>query len=117
MRPFGISVLIIGWDHNTPRLFQTDPSGTHSEWKANAIGRNSKAVREYLEKNVKDDFSDRDAIKCTISALLESVEGSDIEIAILKQNRPLEFLPEAEVEEFVTSIEAEKKAAKENAEK
>eukprot|EP01088_Endostelium_zonatum_P012545 TRINITY_DN26798_c0_g1_i1.p1 TRINITY_DN26798_c0_g1~~TRINITY_DN26798_c0_g1_i1.p1 ORF type:complete len:242 (+),score=75.28 TRINITY_DN26798_c0_g1_i1:99-824(+) len=117
VRPFGISTLIIGWDYNTPRLFQTDPSGTHSEWKANAIGRNSKAVREYLEKNVKDDFNDRDAIKCTISALLESVEGSDIEIAILKKDRPLEFLPESEVDEFVTAIEAEKKAAKENAEK
>ena len=39
--PFSFS--FIGFDYDkTPRLYQTDPSGTYHEWKANAIGRNSK---------------------------------------------------------------------------
>lgn len=76
MRPFGISTLIIGFDHSdpTPRLYQTEPSGMFSAWKANAIGRSSKTVREFLEKNYKEDMSQEDAVKLAIKSLLEVVQ-------------------------------------------
>jgi 20S proteasome subunit alpha 4 len=57
VRPFGISTLIIGFDSDkVPKLYQTDPSGIYSAWKANAIGRSSKTVREFLEQNYKEDM-------------------------------------------------------------
>jgi len=120
VRPFGISTLIAGFDpDSTPRLFQTDPSGTFSAWKANATGRNSKTVREFLEKNY-DEIniaSDEDTIKLALRALLEVVESGNkfIEIAILKNNEPLKILEDADVEKRVTVIEEEK--AKQEAEK
>ena len=44
-RPFGISCLLTGFDYDgTPHLYQTDPAGTYTEWKANAIGRSAKTV-------------------------------------------------------------------------
>lgn len=34
MRPFGISMLIVGFDDDgSAHLYQTDPSGTYHEWK------------------------------------------------------------------------------------
>ena len=54
VRPFGVSSMIAGFtDNGRPELYLTDPAGTYSSWKANAIGgRNEKAVKEYLEKNI-----------------------------------------------------------------
>lgn len=111
MRPFGISTLIVGYEvDGEPRLFQTDPSGTYSEWKANAIGRNSKTVREYLEKHY--DERQADPARLAVEALLEVVEsGRSIEIAVVRRNEPLRFLSDDDVAALITSVEAERAEA------
>ncbi|XP_062100266.1 proteasome subunit alpha type-7-like [Humulus lupulus] len=72
VRPFGLSTLIIGFDPYTgaPALYQTDPFGTFSAWKANATGRNSNSLREFLEKNYKE-TAGQETVKLAIRALLE----------------------------------------------
>ncbi|KAM0887586.1 hypothetical protein ACQ4PT_028919 [Festuca glaucescens] len=114
VRPFGLSTLIVGFDPYTekPALYQTDPSGTFSAWKANATGRNSNSMREFLEKNYKE-TSGKETIKLTIRALLEVVEsgGKNIEIAVMTHKDGLRNLEEAEIDEYVAEIEAEKAAA------
>jgi 20S proteasome alpha/beta subunit len=106
VRPFGISTLIVGFDPNEtdPRLYQTEPSGIYSAWKvchpfsapvmficlrhhqANAIGRSSKTVREFLEKNHKDDMTRDESIKLTVKSLLEVVQtgAKNIEISVME---------------------------------
>lgn len=74
VRPFGIAMLVIGFDPDgTPNLFTTDPSGTYSAWKANAVGPAATTVREFLEKHYTDEVAADDAatVKLTIKALLE----------------------------------------------
>ncbi|KAL0485773.1 proteasome subunit alpha-7 [Acrasis kona] len=116
VRPFGISTLIAGFDDDgTPQLYQTDPSGTFSAWKSNTCGRNSKTVREFLEKHFVDDMNERDSVKLAVKSLLEVVESGskNVEIALVKLKEPLRYLTDAEVEEYVSEIEKEKKEEEE----
>lgn len=113
VRPFGISTLIIGYDpEGKPCLYQTDPSGTYSAWTANATGRNSKTVREYLEKNYAETSGD-ETVKLAVKALLEVVEpgSKNIEVAVMRRGEQLEVLTDEAVDAMVQGIIAEKEAA------
>ncbi|KAL3160214.1 phenylacrylic acid decarboxylase [Trebouxia sp. C0010 RCD-2024] len=115
VRPFGISTLIAGFDPlGKAALYQTDPAGTFSAWKANAIGRNSKTVREYLEKHY-EEKSGMEAVKLAIKALTETVEAGskNIEVAVMEtvdKHPRMRFLEDKEVDDLVAEIEAEKGA-------
>ena len=52
VRPFGISLLVIGYDGDQPRLYQVDPSGAYFAWHATAIGKNYISGKSFLEKVV-----------------------------------------------------------------
>ncbi|CAB4386850.1 unnamed protein product [Rhizophagus irregularis] len=121
VRPFGISTLIIGFDANdkVPRLYQTDPSGIYSAWKANAIGRSSKTVREFLEKNYKEGLTKEESIKLAVKSLLEVVQtgAKNIEIAVMTSDSVVKNLEIEEVEAIVSEIEKEKEAEAEKKKK
>jgi 20S proteasome subunit alpha 4 len=78
--------------------------------KANAIGRSSKTVREFLERNHKDDMDREETIKLTVKSLLEVVQtgAKNIEIAIMAPGKLLEMLPVEDIEAYVKNIETEK---------
>lgn len=114
-RPFGLSTLVVGFDYDgSAHLYQTDPSGTYHEWKANAIGRNSKTVREFLEKHYTDEIanSDQATIKLCIKALLEVVQtgSKNVEIAVMRNGRELETLSNDEIDRVMAEIEKENEA-------
>lgn len=123
-RPFGISCLLTGFDYDgTPHLYQTDPAGIYSEWKANAIGRSAKTVREFLEKNYNAEVAAKedDTIKLAIKALLEVVQqgGKNLEVAVMRRGKKMEMLSVATIDEHVKVIEKEKEeeAAKQKRER
>ena len=119
VRPFGISTLIAGFDSSEaqkPALYQTDPSGTYSAWRAAAIGRNAKSAREFLEKQYEgaDVGGEMGAAKLALRALAETVEVSSAtaEVAVLgKKGEELRYLTAEEVDAVVAEVEADKAAA------
>jgi 20S proteasome subunit alpha 4 len=78
--------------------------------KANAIGRSSKTVREFLERNHKADMDREETIKLTVKSLLEVVQtgAKNIEIAVMAPGKPIEMLPVEDIEKYVESINTEK---------
>jgi 20S proteasome subunit alpha 4 len=119
-RPFGLSCLIGGFDlDGTPHLFQTEPSGIYYEWKANATGKSAKTVREFLEKFYTPEAveTEEGAVKLAIKALLEVVQSGqkNLEVAIMRSDKPMQMLDAESIEKYVTVIEeenAKEKAAK-----
>jgi 20S proteasome subunit alpha 4 len=112
VRPFGISTLIIGFDYDkVPKLYQTDPSGIYSAWKANAIGRSSKTVREFLELNYKEKMTRDESVKLAIRSLLEIVQtgAKNIEIVVMDKDG-VKSLESEEVEAVSKQIEVENAA-------
>jgi len=146
VRPYGLSTLIVGFDlDGTGRLYQTDPSGIYTEWYANAVGRNSKTVKEFLEKNYPgirhirgddeeehteeaehapmttgsiDDMTEQRSIRLVVRALMEVVESpKNIEVAFMKRNTTLTYVEEKVIEAIVEEVEKEKKEAEEKKKK
>merc|ERR1712050_368453 len=122
VRPFGLSCLIVGVDPDgTPRLYQTDPSGTYHAWKANAIGKSSKIVREFLEQQYSPENVETEdkCIKLAARALLEVVQssGKNLELAIMRTKQDqngktvcagMEALSAEDTDKLVKTIEAER---------
>ncbi|ORC93021.1 putative proteasome alpha 1 subunit [Trypanosoma theileri] len=63
-RPFGVGLLIAGYDRTGPHLYQTSPTGDVFDFKATSMGLRSQAARTYLEKHFKS-FPE-----CTLDALV-----------------------------------------------
>ncbi|KAI8998130.1 nucleophile aminohydrolase [Gaertneriomyces semiglobifer] len=86
VRPFGVSLLIAGFDETGPSLYQVDPSGSYWAWKASAIGKNMINARTFLEKRYNETMEIEDAVHTAILTLKEGFEGemteSSLEIGV-----------------------------------
>lgn len=51
-RPYGVGLLVGGWDETGAHLYEFQPSGSVLEYYGTAIGARSQAARTYLERNL-----------------------------------------------------------------
>ncbi|GMN38999.1 hypothetical protein TIFTF001_008240 [Ficus carica] len=126
VRPFGVSLLVAGFDDNGPQLYQVDPSGSYFSWKASAMGKNVSNAKTFLEKRYTDNMELDDAVHTAILTLKEGFEGQisgkNIEIGIIGTDRKfrqdLSFLPNevcgyilqmvltpAEIDDYLAEVE------------
>jgi proteasome alpha subunit len=85
IRPFGVSLLIAGVD-DEPHLFEAEPSGAMTAYKADSIGASKKEVDELLEKEYKDHLKIDEAVQIAVEALKKTQEEKlapeNVEISI-----------------------------------
>jgi 20S proteasome subunit alpha 3 len=129
LRPFGVAFLFAGYDiYNGFQLYQTDPSGNYSGWKATVIGQNNQAGKALL----KTDYTTTPAassssvhpltptIHLAIRILLKTMDSSTpdssrIELTLLTKaktgNNAAEVtyvtVGDAEVQQYLSAVVAE----------
>jgi len=106
VRPFGISLLVAGLDHDgQPGLFQVDPSGTYFGWKATAIGKNYISAKNFLEKRWTEDMELEDAIHTALLTLREGFEGEmtcdNIEVGIVRKGGKFQSLTPSQIQDYL----------------
>ncbi|MFB6105239.1 MAG: archaeal proteasome endopeptidase complex subunit alpha [Halobacteriaceae archaeon] len=74
-RPFGVALIIGGIEDGTPRLYETDPSGTPYEWKALAIGSDRNDIEDYLEEHYSEDIDLEAAVVLALEAMSSTHEA------------------------------------------
>lgn len=110
VRPFGVSLLVAGFDQDGPQLCQIDPSGSYFAWKATAIGKNMVNAKTFLEKRYSDEIELEDAIHTAILTLKDGFEGqlteNNIEIGIINdEDGVFKLLTVAETRDYLQELE------------
>ncbi len=108
IRPFGVSLLIGGVDDQGPKLYEAEPSGAMTAYKADSIGANKKEVDELLEKHYKDTMDTDEVVALALEALRKTQEEKlmqenvEISYATVKAKKVIS-LPDKEVGKYLKS--------------
>ncbi|VDN05189.1 unnamed protein product [Thelazia callipaeda] len=115
-RPFGVSLLYMGWDqHFGYQLYQSDPSGNYTGWKATCIGNNHQAAVSLLKQEYKSpDLNEAKklAMKVLSKTLDVKLSAEKIEMASLTRRNNgtlIENLSNAEVSQLIKEHEEKEK--------
>ncbi len=104
VRPFGVSLIIAGYDKIGASLFLVDPSGTYVPYDAAAIGAGSEQATEYLEKNYRGDMNLEEAcvlaVECIYLVSEDKVGTSHLKLAVIGEDKRMKKVQEEEVARF-----------------
>jgi len=113
-RPYGVGLLVVGYDQTGAHLYETSPSGNFYDYKAIAIGARSQSAKTYLEKSFESfpNLSLDDLIKHSLLALRETTaSGADglttknCSVGVVGEKQQFELLEGSKLQTFLDSLE------------
>ncbi|KAI5703824.1 proteasome subunit alpha type-1 isoform X2 [Diaphorina citri] len=116
-RPYGVGLLVAGYDDAGPHIYQTCPSSNYYDVKAMAIGSRSQSARTYLEKRLADfpEASLEEIVKHGLRALRDTLPNDselttkNVSIGLVGQNQKFKTLDERETGHYLSLIEGEER--------
>ena len=111
-RPFGVGLLIAGFDETGPHLYEFQPSGCFYEYWAYSIGARSQSARTYFERTLEQipsaDLSD--LILHSLTALNEclppdqKLEVSNCTLGFLSKDEPFTIISGDELQGHLAKL-------------
>lgn len=109
-RPFGVALLIAGYDENGPHLFFADPSGTFMRYGAKAIGSASEVAQGQLREDYKKDLSTPEALNLAAKILKQvmedKIDASNSQFAVVDSSG-FRLLNQTEVTSLIRDVSAQ----------
>lgn len=111
-RPYGVGLLVAGYDDQGPHIYQICPSANFYNCKAMSIGSRSQSARTYLEKNLnvfpnstKDELivHGLNALQDTLPAEVE-MSTKNVSIAVVGYKEDFHILTEEETGAFLGRV-------------
>lgn len=116
-RPYGVGLLVAGYDDQGAHIFQTCPSANFYDCKAMSIGARSQSARTYLEKHL-DVFTTapvEELIKHGLRALRDTLppendlNNKNVSIGFVGKGLKFKILNEDEISSFLALIAGEER--------
>lgn len=115
-RPYGVGMLVAGYDSKGPHIYQTCPSANYYDCKAMAIGARSQAARTYFEKNMEEfaGSSLEDLIHHGLVALREclpadsELTSKNVSIAVIGKEQKMKLHEDEDVQQFLDALDSVK---------
>jgi 20S proteasome subunit alpha 5 len=107
-RPFGVALLIAGFDESGPHLFFADPSGTFMEYSAKAIGSASEVAQTQLQEEFRRDLSLNEAeilaVKILKQVMEDSIDSTNAQVALLTKESGFKIYSEQDLAALLARI-------------
>ncbi|WWD06797.1 hypothetical protein V865_004892 [Kwoniella europaea PYCC6329] len=79
LRPFGVALLYMGWDPIYGfQLYQSDPSGNYSGWKATCVGSNHSSATSLLKQDYKEELSLEEAKSLCLKVMSKTMDSTKL---------------------------------------
>eukprot|EP00299_Pterocystis_sp_00344_P008754 c3445_g1_i1.p1 GENE.c3445_g1_i1~~c3445_g1_i1.p1 ORF type:complete len:249 (-),score=34.47 c3445_g1_i1:43-789(-) len=111
-RPYGVGLLVCGFDETGAHLYQTCPSGNYWEYKAMAIGSRAQSAKTYLERNFEQfaNLSQDELVKHALLALRETAGTTElvtanVEVVVVGVDTKAVELDDQKLKEYLDSLD------------